>query len=550
MTDQAIHYTKLEQNHMSVQVPWLDYAKAKLQILYETAGTQDLDTRASALETAIELAQNGFETRVRTVGGDAVEGNSPDQKLKRDQEKERFRNKVVVLRQQIEAPLKVGSAYGLQQLLIFLHDTLKTEPTVADVQKVLCLATTAPPALIADDDPLAEKLDPNWDWVKKVTGTLIDWSNRLDSFPPKKSWQGEGWNHAWASAAALTELDRWLSRANYNYSGLAGEQDLWERVIAAMLRPERPISTKYSTRSNGTYTCLPTDKSKPYLVARLQVSPWLALTLDPKKKKWQVTSFDTNNQQALWSRRFRVCGLGDMSKTESFRSNGLLVGHLYASIFIQALDQRLNTASILPMSTLNAEPQDKLPIEVQNASDPGDWKAASMTIAFSNERALATHNARATGQSIKMGKRTNGWKTRLAPPSNSFILPKLRPLPAELLEWRPPPDSESESLGTIRLSPVALNASLPPQYTDCTVLVKLKNYWHVVYPELWDFDDEENEEEGERVALNSYAALPPALQEAGGWPRLAMAMSQACWVGHFRGLGMLLIAALDLDRES
>lgn len=74
--------------------------------------------------------------------------------------------------------------------------------------------------------------------------------------------------------------------------------------------------------------------------------------------------------------------------------------------------------------------------------------------------------------------------------------------------------------------------------------VEIKDRWYAIYPELWEDDDEESSEDSERVFVHAYTPLPQALKEAGGWPCLAQAMPQACWVAHFRGLGLLLLAAL------
>jgi hypothetical protein len=547
MTNDNSPSPEFKQRRSEFKVPWLEYAKAERQRLGASPITEDLRGRVLTLSMAIDLAEADFK-RARTVSRPAnpVEGSQ-----RRGKEKDEFDAEVATLRQRIEASLMVGATHALQQLLTKLRHDLAAEPTVIDIQKALCSNTEALPALVANDDPLAAKLDPKWKWVQRVSDTLDDWAERLGLAFIPKPWQGDGWNHAWSSAAALTELDRWLNIAR---SHLPGE-DLgrWDRVITAMQRPGRPKSARYSTRGRGAMTCLPTDASKPYLVARLQVSPWLALTLDPDKAEWQVIP-DEARSEVLWSRGFRVHGLGDMSRSEVFRSSALKVGHLYASIFIRQLDQRPGLAVSPSMKTRNLMPPAELPAELHELLDPGEWGASLMVFSIRRAKGLAAHRDHSTGQLVQMGKKVapskdSRLKTRLAPPTRPFKLPSLRPLPSEQLDWKPPTDPDSESLGTVRLSPVELDANQPPQYTDCTVLVKLRDHWYVVYPELWDVEDDEGDEGNERVHLYAYAPLHPALREAGGWPRLAQAMPQACWVGHFRGLGMLLLAALDLDSE-
>lgn len=534
-------------------VPWLAAAQAALPRLTTDQAPQALSGPTLTRTLAIQWAQGDIE-RPRTVSQ-----FKPESLLRKDREgvKALFDHEVASLRRAPDAALKLGAAHALAQLLERIHGETGAEPGVAEVQRALCAPTDHPPALMCDDDPGAERLEGRW--VGKVRATLSDWAQRLGSLFAPGPWEGDAWNHAWANAAALTELDRWLNLARCNVQG--EDPQRWRRVITTLLNPERP-QAKYSPAHRGALTCLPTDKASA-LKVRLQLSPWLAEALSPGQG--QAIAPIPYGAPVLHALRFRVSGLGDMSNSDVFRSNGLRVDHLYVSIFIQRLGQTLRPAAPPPMNIPHSvpwakppqEPPADLPAELHEALDPGEWSAALAGIAQWQECALAAHRAHAAGQTVRpmdaAAQRQPRLRTRRAAPTLAVeqLLPPLRALPAELLAWHAPPDPDHPGLGSIWLSPAALNPARPPQYTDCCVLVQRQGRWYAIRPELWDEADEEGDvdQDSERVALNAYAPLPPVLRAAGGWPRLAKAMPQAAWVVHFWGQGLLLLAALSLDGE-
>lgn len=540
MPNDATSSPPMKQIDPEVHVPWLSYAKA-LEMKYRDDPKHQYETGPGpTLSLAIDLAEKGFD-RSRTVGGAASPVEDNDDEKKRDHERKEFGTEVIGLRLKFEAALQVGAAHALEQLLTELRKELTAEPTVADVERALCLPTKALPALVADGDPMAEQLDPSKTWVKKVSAAFEVWAKRLGSAFVAKPWRGDAWNHAWSCAAALTEMERWLK-----FASQVGVPSRWDRVITVMLRPDRPMA-RYSTANVDTLTCLPTDRDSA-LTVRLQISPWLALTLDPPKKgeSQPIANHD------LRMLRQKLRSLGDRSNADKFLSKGLKIGHLYISVFIQRISQSISPSALSPMKPYQITPPAELPSALHDSLDPGEWDIhlMGMGILQTQAKALAAHHARAAGQIVQVEKQVAKSKLRMNLRWAKPMLSPLRPLPAKELEWLPPPITEGDSLGSILLSPQALNKDNPPQYTDCSILVRFRDRWYVIRPELLDVADENGDEDSERVALHAYAPLPPALIEAGGWPRLAQAMPQACWVGHFRGLGMLLLAALDLDSRT
>lgn len=525
----------MKRTGTEIHVPWLGYAMALDRKYRNELNHQDQSSPLPTLSLAIELAKEGFD-RSRTVRRVASSVEEDDSEKKREYEREEFDAEVASLRQRFEATLKVGAAHALEQILTKLRKELPAEPTVADVQRALSLPTKAPPALVSYDDPSAEILDSGWIWVKQVLKNFNNWAVRLGNAFVPEPWLGNAWNHAWSSSSALTVLDWLLDQIPAASKG--EKSPSWESVTTILLDPSVPLNNMRG-RIRKIPSCLPTgnkiafnrDGKQTGLRVRLQLNQWLAKALDP-------TAGHTTEQHDLIALNLLLSGLGDRSNSDKFLSNGLLVGHLYLSIFIQRVNQCTNTVTSSEMKMHHFTPPKNLPVELKHLR-PGHWEAAFIGIAETQEEALAAHLKQPRGVV---------WKTRRAPPPTPLAARPLRLLPGESLQWQPPPDPGSDSLGSIELSSFALDMSNPPQYTDCSVLVKLGHRWYVVYPELWDVEDEDGDEDSERVALHAYAQLPTALREAGGWPRLAEAMPHAKWVGHFRGLGVLLLAALDLDR--
>ena len=540
----------------SSQPSWLDAAKAQLPRPCPGAEPQTLSGSALTLTLAVQLAEAGFQ-RPRTVSQaipEKPEGQGREAEIEwaksRKALREQMNRDAALLRMAPDAALKVGAAHALLQVVARLRET-GTEPGVADIQRALCAPTGEPSPLVADGDPDAQRL--SGPWVDKVRFTLRAWAQRLGRLFAPEPWQGQTWNRVWSNATALTELDRWLGLSGADVPGECPSR--CERVVQAMLRPDRP-QAKFSTANRGTLTCLPTDKAKPVLVVRLQLDHWLAEALDPG----EGLALEHPSQQALRSLRFRVSGLGDRSNSDVYRSNGLRVDHLYLAVFIQRLGQCLGPATHPPMNipplfdsaVPPVQPPANLPAELHQTLDPGEWPAALAGIAQLQANALAAHRAHAAGNTVrpldKQPPRQPHLTTRRAAPVLDRVLPHLRALPADMIRWQAPAEPDADSLGTLWLSPAALNPAQPPQYTDCLVLVQYERRWYAVRPELLQEGEGELAEQAERVGLWAYAPLPDALQVAGGWPVLAQAMPGAGWVGHFRGAGLLLVAALSLDR--
>ncbi len=440
-----------------------------------------------------------------------------------------YRNETRAARIQRDNTMKAALVHALRKA--FPNATVKTE-----LLKALCEPQDVPPGVSLRDLDLSHA----GRWIDGAENIVVGWEKDLGV---KFLHSDADWNFAWNTAIALTILDKLLGQGSNSLKSLLSGQRKW------VLTPFPGF------RSGPNGSCLPTDTS---VLLWLDCSNWLAQLLQYNESHPTPSSTST---PALWRLGFDTSRMSDRSAGSNNYVGTTLLGiaHLYYAVLIERLYQIQATRTAAHKSTVmhpdqNPVPPNDLPKELVELLASAEWSVALTAIGQMQRKNpdsfLAGLNFRyapspSSEQSVDLQYTLGSdlyarlFESKNSAPKKLFNLF----IPADKLEYRPPSDEdERPGFGSVILDPKELDVVGQLQWMDLMVVLKTRNDWFVLRPELV-----EDKADPRRVHLAAYDELPQALELITDEQAIAKAMVGAKWAIRVDGPGGYVCAALSIE---